>query len=93
MTAEEQQYAANPGTHVDFLLYNSVTKAPALAIEVDGFHYHKEGTQQAQRDRMKNSILEKYCIPLLRLPTNGSREIEKVREKLTGGSQVPVQEP
>lgn len=92
MTKEEHRYAANPGTHVDFLLYNPVSKTPVLAIEVDGYDYHKDGTQQSQRDRLKNSILEKYGIPLLRLPTNGSKEIEKVREKLTCGAQVSAQE-
>lgn len=40
------------------------------------------GTKQAQRDRLKDSIFEKYGIPLLRLPTNGSGEIEKVRTYL-----------
>ena len=82
MTEEERIYASRPGTHVDFLLYNPVSKAPVLAIEVDGFCFHKDGTKQAQRDRMKDSIFEKYGIPLLRLPTNGSGEIEKVRRFL-----------
>ena len=40
------------------------------------------GTKQAQRDRLKDGIFEKYGIPLLRLPTNGSGEIEKVRTYL-----------
>lgn len=79
MTEEESKYASRPGTHVDFLLYNPVSKAPVLAIEVDGFNFHKDGTKQAQRDRLKDSIFEKYGIPLLRLPTNGSGEMEKVR--------------
>ena len=82
MTEEERLYASRPGTRVDFLLYNPVSKAPVLAIEVDGFHFHKDGTKQAQRDRLKDSIFEKYGIPLLRLPTNGSGEIEKVRTHL-----------
>ena len=67
---------------MDFLLYNPVSKSPVLAIEVDGFHFHKDGTKQAQRDRLKDSIFEKYGIPLLRLPTNGSGEIERIKEKL-----------
>ena len=82
MTEEERLYASRPGTHVDFLLYNPVSKAPVLAIEVDGFHFHKDGTKQAQRDRLKDNIFEMYGIPLLRLPTNGSGEIGKIKEKL-----------
>ncbi len=82
LTEQERRYAMHPNTHVDFLIYNRITKAPVLAIEVDGFRFHQEGTQQAARDKLKNSIFEKYAIPLLRLPTNGSGEIEKIRSLL-----------
>ncbi|WRK55048.1 hypothetical protein SD457_09625 [Coprobacillaceae bacterium CR2/5/TPMF4] len=43
----------NPATHIDFLIYNTVSKKPVLAIEVDGYDYHKENTVQASRDLMK----------------------------------------
>lgn len=82
LTDEERCYTAHPNTHVDFLIYNRITKMPVLAIEVDGFHYHREGTRQAERDRMKDEIFAKYEIPLLRLPTNGSGEIQKIKEQL-----------
>lgn len=82
LTEEEGRYVSNPNTHVDFLIYNRITKKPVLAIEVDGFNFHKKGTPQSERDRLKDSILEKYSIPLLRLPTNGSGEIEKVKNIL-----------
>lgn len=82
LTDEEFRYAMHPNTHVDFLIYNRITKAPVLAIEVDGFHYHKEGTRQAERDQMKGEIFAKYGIPLLRLSTNGSEEIKKIRSAL-----------
>ena len=82
LTEEERRYATHPNTHVDFLIYNRITKTPVLAIEVDGFHYHKEGTRQSERDRMKDEIFAKYGIPLLRLPTNGSGEIQKIKAML-----------
>ena len=82
LTEEERRYATHPNTHVDFLIYNRITKSPVLAIEVDGFRYHKEGTRQAERDRMKDEIFAKYEIPLLRLPTNGSGEIQKIKAML-----------
>lgn len=82
LTDEEFRYATPPSTHVDFLIYNRITKVPMLAIEVDGFHYHKEGTRQAERDQMKDEIFAKYAIPLLRLPTNGSEEIKKIKNTL-----------
>ncbi|SCZ80505.1 AAA domain-containing protein [Pseudobutyrivibrio xylanivorans] len=78
LTDDEARYAFNPGTHLDFLLYKKLGKEPFLAIEVDGFNYHKVGTAQHERDLKKNSILEKCDLPLLRLPTNGSGEREKI---------------
>lgn len=84
LTDEECQYVSHPCTHVDFLIYNRISKAPVVAIEVDGFHYHKQGTIQAKRDNLKDSVFRKYKIPLLRFPTNGSGEIEKIEYFLFG---------
>ena len=72
----------NPATHVDFLIYSKISKRPIVVIEVDGFHYHKEGTVQVERDKKKNHILELYGIPLMRFATNGSGEKEKIMEFL-----------
>lgn len=79
---QECQYAMNPATHLDFLIYNRIGKKPVLAIEVDGYEYHKEDTVQASRDLLKNHIMELYEIPLLRFMTNGSGEKEKIIEML-----------
>lgn len=57
MTAKECHYALNPATHLDFLIYSQISKEPVLAIEVDGFHYHKKGTKQYNRDQLKTHIL------------------------------------
>lgn len=84
LSEEERRYASHPNTHVDFLIYNRISKAAILAIEVDGFHFHKDGCAQAERDKMKAHIFAQYQIPLLRLPTNGSGEIEKVETVLFG---------
>ena len=75
-TNRELQYVLNNSTHIDFLIYKNIDKSPFLAIEVDGYKYHSEGTKQAQRDILKNEILKKYGIPLLRFKTNGSNEQE-----------------
>lgn len=50
-------------------------------IEVDGYKYHKEDYTK-ERDILKNNILSKYNIPLIRLTTNGSREESIIRSKL-----------
>ncbi len=82
MSEDELKYAANYSTHLDFLLINRVSKQPVLAIETDGYSYHNDETEQHRRDLMKDSILNKYDLPLLRLSTKGSAEREKVTELL-----------
>lgn len=83
LTEEEQTFKNRSGSHIDFLLYNKISKKPVLAIEVDGFAYHHNGGEQQQRrDRLKDSILEKYNIPLLRLATNESQERLRIERAL-----------
>lgn len=82
MTPEEIAYAKNPWTRLDFLLYQKVDKKATLAIEVDGYMYHREGTLQHERDKLKNSILKQCGIPLLRLSTTGSNEHDLIRRHL-----------
>ena len=82
LNEQECQYAMNPATHLDFLIYNRIGKKPVLAVEVDGYEYHKEDTVQASRDSLKNHIMELYEIPLLRFKTNGSGEREKIIKML-----------
>lgn len=78
----EQEYVKNPLTHLDFLIYNKLSKYPVLAIEVDGYAYHKEGSRQSERDKIKDNVLKKYGLPLLRFATNGSNEKEILMDKL-----------
>lgn len=82
LTEEERKYASHHNTHVDFLIYNKISKIPLLVIEVDGYKYHKKGSKQKERDVLKDSILSKYNISLIRLTTNGSREESIIRSKL-----------
>ena len=82
LNSEEEKFIKNGLSHFDFLIYNRVTKKTVLAIEVDGYNYHKEGTIQNKRDEIKNSIANKYNITMLRFKTNGSNEKEKLHNKL-----------
>ncbi len=86
LSDDERTYALHPRTHIDFLLYNRVSKQPVLAIETDGYQHHKEGTTQSVRDEKKNRILATYGIPLLRLSTIGSNERQQVESALRGGA-------
>ncbi len=63
----ETQRAFMRRASCDFVLYFKVGKTPIGVIEVDGgYHDHPV---QAARDIMKNKILEKCRIPILRLRT------------------------
>ncbi len=67
---------------VDFVVYNRVTNQPLLAIEVDGFAFHENSPDQRARDALKDEILDAHQMPLLRLPTTGSREHQQIRQAL-----------
>lgn len=88
LSPQEQKYISHYATHVDFLFVSRVTKKPILAIETDGYTYHREGTEQYTRDRMKDNILATYAIPLVRLSTKGSGEEEKVRNALLSALNI-----
>lgn len=82
LTEKEKAFVNNHNTHIDFLIFNKITKEAILSIEVDGYKYHDGNEKQLARDEMKDTILEKYNIPLLRLKTNGSGEQDKIYNKL-----------
>ncbi len=82
LTTEESSYATHPWTQIDFLIFRKVDKSPVLVIEVDGFAFHREGTRQAERDALKDAVLSKCGIPILRLSTVGSDERNRIRRKL-----------
>jgi hypothetical protein len=67
---------------IDLVVYNRVTNYPLLAIEVDDFTYHENNPAQLERDAIKNEILQTHQVPLLRLPTTGSGEVERIRQAL-----------
>lgn len=83
LNAEECRYIMNLATHLDFVIYNKLGKKAVLAIEVDGYSFHRKGTVQEKRDKMKDHIMELYDIPFLRLSTVGSGEKEKIYDVLS----------
>jgi superfamily I DNA and/or RNA helicase len=75
-------YLRNNWTHVDFLVYNKVSKENVLVIEVDGVKYHEQNSKQTIRDEIKNKALDYIGLPILRLKTNESKEEKKIVDKL-----------
>jgi hypothetical protein len=81
LTQEQAAYVRRRAS-VDFVVYNRVTNQPMLAIEVDGFTFHEDNPAQLRRDEIKNEILRVHQMPLLRLPTTGSGEDQRIRQAL-----------
>ncbi|POA28249.1 MULTISPECIES: AAA domain-containing protein [unclassified Pseudomonas] len=75
LTTRELEFMRNHAS-CDFVLYYKVGKKPLGVIEVDGGEHDKP--EQAERDALKDSILRKCDIPLLRLRTVESRIEERV---------------
>ncbi|MBN7770982.1 DUF2726 domain-containing protein [Marinobacter daepoensis] len=77
LTASERGFMKGR-SRCDFVLYYKVGKKPVAVIEVDGGDHDKP--QQKKWDALKNSILEKGGLPLLRLKTVESHIEEKIAD-------------
>lgn len=72
----------------DFAIYFRVGKIPVGVIEVDGGSHDRP--DQAARDSLKNGILAKSGIPILRLRTVESRIEERIADFIAQwASQAP----
>ena len=75
---QEKAFASSPLTHIDFLIYNTLTKQPLQAIEVDGWHFHKENEAQHSRDTLKDRILAKFELCPRRISTTAIVTVETI---------------
>jgi superfamily I DNA and/or RNA helicase len=80
--SEDERAFVNADSHIDFLIYSKIHKRAVLAVEVDGVTFHANNPEQLKRDALKDRILEKYHIPIIRFGTDGSEERKKLIEKL-----------
>ena len=79
---QEKVFAGSPLAHVDFLIYNSLTKRPLQTIEVDGWHFHKESEVQQLRDALKDQILMKFGFCPHRISTTDTVNDETIMKML-----------
>lgn len=79
---QEKVFAGSPLAHVDFLIYNSLTKRPLQTIEVDGWHFHEESEVQQLRDALKDQILMKFGLCPHRISTTDTVNDETVMKML-----------
>ena len=78
----ERTFVESPFSHVDFLIYNTITKQPKMTIEVDGWQYHKGNEAQESRDVLKDEILWKYGLKPWRILTVDVIDVEVIKNKL-----------
>lgn len=80
LTDEEQSFAESPFSHVDFLIYNSLTKQPLQTIEVDGWQFHKNSDVQQYRDTLKDQLLTKFGLCPHRISTTDTVNVETIKK-------------
>ena len=83
LETQEIAFISNSLSHVDFLLYNSITKKPLMAIEVDGWKYHNLNEAQLSRDKLKDDILTKYGLKPYRISTVDTINVETIADMLS----------
>lgn len=79
LTDEERSFAESPFSHVDFLIYNSLTKQPLQTIEVDGWQFHKNSEVQQYRDTLKDQLLTKFGLCPHRISTTDTVNVETIK--------------
>ena len=82
LETQEIAFISNALSHVDFLVYNSITKKPIMTIEVDGWKYHNQSEVQQSRDKLKDNILSKYGLKPYRISTVDTVNVETIEEML-----------
>lgn len=80
LSEEEKAFAESPFSHVDFLIYNSLTKQPLQTIEVDGWHFHQNSDVQQSRDALKDRLLTKYGLCPHRISTTETVNVETIKK-------------
>lgn len=63
---KERDFVFKRSSHVDFIISRKLDSSIVLAIEIDGFSFHKKGSKQYNRDQVKNKIFEANGIKLIR---------------------------
>ncbi|ALA98215.1 DNA helicase [Spiroplasma kunkelii CR2-3x] len=76
----EKQFINHPWSHLDFLIFNKISKKPIIAIEVDGQQHNK--SIQLWRDKVKDKALEKNGIKIYRIKTISINGEDKIINEL-----------
>lgn len=80
---EEKAFVYSQLSHMDLLIINTLTKMAILAIEVDGWKYHRKSEVQRARDAIKDSVLSKISLPLHRISTTDTVTVSSLAEMIS----------
>lgn len=83
LNEKEKAFAESPLAHVDFLVYNSLTKQPMQVFEVDGWQFHQNNEAQQSRDQLKDSLLTKFGLCPQRISTTDTFNVETCKSMLS----------
>lgn len=78
----EINYLTHHWTHVDFMIYNNLTKETILFIEVDGVKYHEQNKKQNIHDNIKTRAFAQNHLELMRIKTNESSIESKIKQRI-----------
>ena len=76
----ERRYMLN-NARLDFLVFDPIDNDPIAAVEVDGAAFHRAGSRQAERDLLKDAILDAIRLPHARFRTDDAAGGEGARLK------------
>lgn len=82
LSEEEYIYYNQKSQRVDFVIHKKMNEEALLVVEVDGYEYHENKRGQLEIDKMRDSIIRKFGLPVLRFATNGSNEKKKLEQAL-----------
>lgn len=92
LNEKEKAFAESPLAHVDFLVYNSLTKQPMQVFEVDGWQFHQNNEAQQSRDQLKDSLLTKFGLCPQRISTTDTFNVETCISMLFQRGQIEKKE-
>ena len=77
---EDRNFILSPGTHCDFVIYDTLDKRIRLIVEVDGKQH--DDFLQRKRDERKDRILHDAGLKLIRIKTTDVNVQEKIISQL-----------
>ena len=80
LSEEEKAFAKSPFSHIDFLIYNSLTKQPLQTIEVDGWHFTRIAMYSNHGMPSKTDCSQSFGLCPHRISTTETVNVETIKK-------------